>query len=83
MLIDKSMTVDKIEEIIRKAGGKLLSDYELFDVYEGNQLADGFKSIAYSLSFSSKDHTLTDDEIDKVIDNIIESLKSIGVELRK
>ena len=83
MMVSKELTVDKIEEILRKAGGKLLSDIELFDIYEGNQLAEGYKSIAYSLSFLSKDHTLTDDEIDKIIDNIIENLKSIGVELRK
>lgn len=72
-----------MEEIIRKKGGKLLESCTLFDVYEGNQIADGYKSVAYSISFRATDHTLEEKEITTLMDKIIKGLEDIGIELRK
>lgn len=83
MTVPKEIMVDKIESIFRENGGKLLENYELFDIYEGEQVAEGYKSIAYSLSFGSSDHSLTDDEVDTVVEKIINGLKTHGIELRK
>lgn len=83
MTVPKEIMVDKIESIFRENGGKLLENYELFDIYEGEQVAEGYKSIAYSLSFGSSDHSLTDDEVDAVVERIINGLKTQGIELRK
>lgn len=86
---DLSMTVPKtqfcegIEEIITKKGGKLLEECKLFDIYEGNQIGTDLKSMAYSLKFRAKDHTLVDKEVDDIIEQIINELKKLGVELRK
>ena len=83
MTVPKDITVDKIENVFRERGGNLLDTFELFDIYEGEQVALGFKSVAYNLSFGSKDHTLTDDEVETVIKKIINGLSSLGIELRK
>ncbi len=83
MTVPKDINVDKIENVFVERGGKLLDDFELFDIYEGEQVASGFKSIAYNLSFGSKDHTLTDDEVESVIKKIINGLNDLGIELRK
>ena len=83
MTVPISITVDKIEESFRKHGGKLLESYELFDIYEGSQVAEGYKSIAYNLLFGARDHSLTDEEVDTVIKKIIDGLKNLGIELRK
>ena len=83
MTVPVDITVSRIEDILRQRGGALLESFELFDIYEGEQVATGYKSIAYNLSFGSKDHSLTDEEVDKVIRKIVDGLKSIGIELRK
>lgn len=54
MVMDKSIFVGQIEAIIKKCGGKLLESYKLFDVYEGEQIADGKKSVAYTMTFRAK-----------------------------
>ena len=83
MTVPKDIMVEKIESIFRDCGGKLLESYELFDIYEGEQVAAGYKSIAYNLSFGSSDHTLTDEEVDSAINKIINGLQVQGIELRK
>ena len=83
MTVPKDIMVEKIESIFRENGGKLLESYELFDIYEGEQVAEGYKSIAYNLSFGASDHTLTDDEVDAAIGKIIDGLNAQGIELRK
>ena len=83
MTVPKDLTVDKIEEVLRVRGGKMLQSIELFDIYEGSQVGENFKSIAYNLSFGANDHSLTSEEVDKTIDKIINGLKTIGIELRK
>lgn len=82
MVMDKSIFVGQIEEIIRKNGGKLLESYKLFDVYEGEQVGEGKKSVAYTMTFRAKDRNLETEEVNTVTGKIIEGLKTLGIELR-
>ncbi len=82
MVMDKSILVGQVETVIKKNGGKLLESVKLFDVYEGEQVGEGKKSVAYSLSFRDKTRTLKDDEINPIIDKIIKELGKMGIELR-
>lgn len=82
MVMEKSILVGQVEEVFRKNGGKLLESYQLFDIYEGAQIKAGYKSVAFSISFRAKDHTLADTEIQEVMDKILKALKDMGIELR-
>lgn len=82
MVMDKSVLVGTIEEIIEKRGGKLVESYKLFDIYEGSQIKSGFKSVAYSISFRAKDRTLEDKDINPIMENILKDLGALGIELR-
>lgn len=84
MLVDEDIEVAQIEKIIVKKAKKILEEVELFDVYRNDKLGNKKKSVAYSLKFRAKDRTLTDDEINKAMEEIISELeKSLGAELRK
>ena len=84
IVIDKKITSKEVEEVIKKAGGSLLTKLELFDLYTGQNIDENKKSLAYSLTFENKAKTLTDEEINKVLENIIEMLdKKLGGTLRK
>ncbi|MCD8010221.1 MAG: phenylalanine--tRNA ligase subunit beta [Lachnospiraceae bacterium] len=83
MLVSENITAGQIEAAIRKRGGKLLETCSLFDVYEGSQIQKGFKSMAYSLTFRSKDHTLEEKEITTVMNKILDALRKLGIELRQ
>ena len=74
IVVDKKILSGEIEEIILKKGGRLLEKVELFDVYEGNQIPEGYKSMAYALSFRASDRTLKDEEVDELVDKIISEL---------
>ena len=67
--------VKQIEDIIKANGEDILEGYKLFDVYKGSQIAEGYKSIAYSITYRSKDKTLTDEDVNKVHHNIIRELE--------
>lgn len=82
LVMDKSIFVGQIEEVIKKCGGKLLESYKLFDVYEGEQIAKGKKSVAYTMTFRAKDRTLETAEVDKIIDKILKELSKLGIEIR-
>ena len=74
---------DDIKDAIVKNGGKYLSEVRLFDVYSGEGIEDGKKSMAFSLNFSSIEKTLTDEEVTGQIEKIVKSLKSkLNVTLR-
>ena len=83
MVMDKNIMVGQIEEVIRKRGGKLLESFELFDIYEGAQIKEGFKSVAYSIVFRDKSRTLEDKDVNAVMDKILAELEKMGIELRK
>ena len=82
MVMDKSIFVGQVEELIKKCGGKLLESYKLFDVYEGEQIAAGKKSVAYTMTFRAKDRTLEAGEVDKIIEKLVKELGKLGIELR-
>ena len=80
-IVPKSMPSSEVETVIKKAGGRLLSDIKVFDVYE--KLDNDKKSIAYNLTFMDSNRTLTDEEVMNVFDNIIKKVTtSLDVELR-
>lgn len=83
VLIDRNVKFADIESIIRKAGGKLLHDVRLFDVYEGDKLPAGKKSYAVSITLQDYDKTLTDKQIEAIMQKIVKSLsEGTGAELR-
>lgn len=83
MVLPKEVMVGQIEEILSVRGGKILESYELFDVYEGTQIKEGYKSVAYSLVFRAKDKTLEESEITAAMKKILNGLQSLGAELRQ
>ena len=82
MVVEKSIPAAAIEKMIRQRGGKTLESVTLFDVYEGDQIAAGFKSMAYSLVFRSKEKTLQDDDVNRCMKKILNGLESMGIQLR-
>ncbi|AWI06884.1 phenylalanine--tRNA ligase subunit beta [Clostridium drakei] len=83
ILVDDSILVHDIEEIMNKQGGHLLESIKLFDVYKGEQIPEGKKSIAYSLIYREENKTLTDNEVNKVHDKIVRTLENrLGAQLR-
>jgi len=82
LLMKKETLAGEVESIISKNGGKLLEHLELFDIYEGERIGNGFKSLAYSLVFRAKDHTLSDDEVNPIMEKIISKLSEKEIDLR-
>ncbi len=83
ILVNKEISSQEIAKVIKKAAGSLLTNVEVFDLYTGKNILENKKSIAYSLEFGSNDRTLTDEEINNILENIIENVeKKLGAELR-
>ncbi|MGN0514774.1 MAG: phenylalanine--tRNA ligase subunit beta [Lachnospiraceae bacterium] len=82
MVMPKDILVGSVEDVIAKKGGKLLEEYKLFDIYEGAQIKEGYKSVAYSIVFRSKEKTLEDKEVNEIMDKILKALSEMGIELR-
>ena len=78
ILVDTDITSNEIAVAIKKSAGSLLLNTEVFDVYTGKGIEEGKKSLAYSLTFGTNDRTLTDEEINKVLEKIIERLSKMG-----
>lgn len=83
MLVPHDIEAAAIEKMLRQRGGKILEDLQLFDLYEGGQVAEGYKSMAYSLTFRSKERTLNDDDINGAMKKILNGLDSMGIKLRE
>ena len=84
LVVDKKSGSKDIEKVIKSAGGSLLTNIEVFDVYTGVGVGIDKKSIAYSLTFSDMKKTLTDEEINGLMDKIIDAVsKKCSAELRK
>lgn len=84
IIVDEKVEVGQIEKIIIKKAKKLLEKMQLFDIYRNEKLGDNKKSVAYSLIFRDKNRTLSDEEINVVMENIIGELqKTLNAELRK
>ena len=82
MVMDKGLFVGQIEHVIKKNAGKILESCELFDVYEGEQVGAGKKSVAFSLIFRAKDRNLESAEVDKAVEKVLDALRQMGIELR-
>ena len=83
MLVDKTTPVGDIEKVIKRASGALLENISLFDVYEGAQIPDGKKSVAYNISYRASDRSLTNEEINKIFTKIVKDLEyKLGAQLR-
>lgn len=83
MVMPKEILVGQVEEVIEKKGGAYLESYALFDLYEGAQIKEGYKSVAYSIVFRAKDKTLEEAEISQAMEKILAGLEELGIELRK
>ena len=84
ILVNEEIEVGKIEKIIQKRAKKLLESIKLFDIYRNEKLGENKKSVAYSLIFRDKNKSLSDEEINPIMENIIKDLeKELGAELRK
>ena len=69
----------ELEKIIKKSGGRLLTDISVFDVYTGSNVGENEKSIAYSLTFNDPTRTLTDEEVMNVFNKIIDDINNSGI----
>ena len=83
MVMPKEILVGQVEEIIGDKGGVYLESYELFDIYEGEQIKKGFKSVAYSIVFRAKDKTLEEADVTASMNRILKALEELGIELRQ
>ncbi len=82
MVVPREVLAGQIEAVIEQRGGKVLEDYNLFDLYEGKQIKKGFKSMAYSVTLRAKDRTLEEKDVSAVMKKILHGLESLGIELR-
>ena len=78
VIVDNNLESMEIAKQIKKAAGSLLIESKVFDEYKGKGIEEGKKSLTYSLSFGANDRTLTDEEINKVLEKVIASLNKIG-----
>lgn len=83
LLLKTEITAAQVETIARRAGGELLESAHVFDVYTGTGIPEGHKSVAISLRFRAADRTLTEDEVETVMNNIRNVVQNeIGAQLR-
>ena len=83
-VVDKNIISKDIEKAIKNAGGSLLTEIEVFDIYTGTNVAEDKKSIAYSLTFADNKKTLTDEEINGLMEKVMNSVcNKFEAEVRK
>ena len=75
-VVDKKITAQEVMAAIKKAGGRLVTDIKVFDVYEGENVETGKKSLAFSLTFEDATKTLNDEEVMTVFNRIIEEVEN-------
>ena len=84
IVAEKSVSNEAVVKVIRKNGGRELTRVELFDIFKSKELKDGRRSLAYALEFRSPERTLTDDEVGKTFQRIVDALKATaGIEVRE
>ena len=84
IVVDEAVTCETIEQRLRSAGGKLLADVRLFDVYRDRErVGEGKKSMAFALTYRADDHTLTSEEVDRVHQRLVKKVcAAVGGEVR-
>ena len=83
LMVPKAVTAGEIENLFLQRGGRKLEEIELFDIYEGEQVKEGYKSLAYKLTFRAADRTLTEEDIQSLMTKIMDGLHSLGIDLRQ
>jgi phenylalanyl-tRNA synthetase beta chain len=84
LVVDEEVSAAQVRDLILQAGGKLLREALLFDLYRGEQIPEGKKSLAYSLTFQADDRTLTDEEVERIRQRIQRRLaEETGAKLRQ
>jgi phenylalanyl-tRNA synthetase beta chain len=82
LVLDETIPAAQVESLIRQTGGKLVAEVKLFDVYRGDQIGAGKKSLAYSLTYQAE-KTLTDKEAAAIRQKIVRRLENeLGAKLR-
>ena len=76
-ILDKDISAGEVINTIRKAGGRLLSDIDIFDIYTGENIDNNKKSIAFKLTFVDLNKTLTDEEVMEVFNRIIDKVEEV------
>ncbi|MFN2235561.1 MAG: phenylalanine--tRNA ligase subunit beta, partial [Anaerolineales bacterium] len=83
LIVDEHIPAAEVENMIRQTGGQTVTDVRLFDVYRGNQIGTGKKSLAYSLTYQNPERTLTDKDAAKLRNKIVQRLaRELGAQLR-
>lgn len=83
LLVPSGVTAERVESLIRREGGEDLESVTVFDVYQGEGIAPGARSIAWRLRFRRADRTLTDAEVDERLDRLVTALREeLGVQRR-
>jgi phenylalanyl-tRNA synthetase beta chain len=83
VVVDDELTAEQVETVIRQAGKALVAEVRLFDMYRGEQVGPGKKSLAYSIVYQAPDRTLTDEEVAKIRKRIVGALdKKLKAKLR-
>lgn len=84
LVVDENLPAAQVQAAIVQAGGQLLSDVRLFDVFRGPQIGEGKKSLAFTLTYTASDRTLTDEQVARVQARIVRSLETtLGARLRR
>ena len=83
LVVPEDVMAGDIAFTIRKAAGRTLESCELFDLYQGDQIEAGYKSMAYTLTFRAPDRTLKDEEVGASIDKVLKKLEAKGIKLRE
>ncbi len=78
LVVNREQAAGELEKIIRRAGGKLLKDIRVFDLYEGDKMEEGKKSVAFSLTYEDPERTLTDEEVVKAHSKVLKALEEQG-----
>ena len=83
IVVDEGVDAETVSNCIRRVSTTLLTNLKLFDVYQGKGIDSGRKSLAFSLTLQDKERTLTDQDVDVTIDEILSTLnKELGATLR-
>ncbi|WP_026560864.1 phenylalanine--tRNA ligase subunit beta [Bacillus sp. J37] len=83
LVVNKDVVAGDIEKIITESGGKMLKEVAVFDLYEGDRLEDGKKSVAFSLRYFDPERTLTDEDVTKTHQKVLDTVEAkIGATLR-
>ena len=84
LVVDESLPAERVAEIIRNTGGKVIADVRLFDVYRGEKIGVGKKSLAYSITYQAGDKTLSDKDVAGIRAHILRRLEQeLGAKLRQ